>query len=95
MPDSKNFRHICKPSNVVHVSNIAQSVGQQELLSLFGQYGIVKGFQYFLNNKRMALIEMSTLEESVIALIHTHNAKLGDLNLRVSFTNSNVNHNQL
>uniref|UniRef100_A0A2K6NLR9 RRM domain-containing protein n=1 Tax=Rhinopithecus roxellana TaxID=61622 RepID=A0A2K6NLR9_RHIRO len=53
--------------------------------------GVVKGFKFFQKDRKMALIQMGSVEEAVQALIDLHNHDLGENHhLRVSFSKSTI-----
>ncbi|KAL6058089.1 Polypyrimidine tract-binding protein 2 [Balamuthia mandrillaris] len=87
---SKNYHHICSPSPVLHISNIPIAATEEEVKAPFSQFGTVTGFKFFSKDKRMALLEMSSLDEAVEALMNLHDYLLGDHNLRVSFSKSQL-----
>ncbi|XP_052258277.1 polypyrimidine tract-binding protein 3-like isoform X5 [Dreissena polymorpha] len=90
-PGSKNCQNIFPPSAVLHLSNIPPTVTEEELTEQFTHHGEVKAFKFFQKDRRMALIEMSSVEEAIIALIAMHNFGLSDTNhLRVSFSKSTI-----
>lgn len=90
-PGSKNFQNIYPPSQVLHLSNIPGDITEEFLKEEFSKYGNVKGFKFFQKDRRMALIQMTTVEEAVEALVGLHNFKLSDSNhLRVSFSKAQV-----
>ncbi|XP_077410751.1 polypyrimidine tract-binding protein 2-like isoform X4 [Vanacampus margaritifer] len=90
-PGSKNFQNIFPPSATLHLSNIPQDVTEDDLRLLFSNAGgTVKAFKFF-QDRKMALIQMSTVEESVQALIDLHNYNMGcNQHLRVSFSKSTI-----
>ncbi|CAO2641552.1 Polypyrimidine tract-binding protein 1 [Lemmus lemmus] len=90
-PGSKNFQNIFPPSATLHLSNIPPSVSEEDLKSLFSSNGgVVKGFKFF-QDRKMALIQMGSVEEAVQALIELHNHDLGENHhLRVSFSKSTI-----
>ncbi|XP_025913349.1 polypyrimidine tract-binding protein 2 isoform X4 [Apteryx rowi] len=90
-PGSKNFQNIFPPSATLHLSNIPPSVGEEDLRTLFANTGgTVKAFKFFQDHK-MALLQMSTVEEAIQALIDLHNYNLGENHhLRVSFSKSTI-----
>ncbi|KAJ1171750.1 hypothetical protein NDU88_003608 [Pleurodeles waltl] len=90
-PGSKNFLNIFPPSATLHLSNIPSSVSEEDLRTLFTNTGgTVKAFKFFQDHK-MALLQMSTAEEAIQALIDLHNYNLGDNHhLRVSFSKSTI-----
>lgn len=88
-PGSKNFQNIFPPSEVLHLSNIPSEVSEEFLRETFSNYGTVVGFKFFQKDRRMALIQLSNIEEAVKCLVMLHNLKLSDTNhLRVSFSKS-------
>ncbi|GAB1295308.1 Polypyrimidine tract-binding protein 1 [Apodemus speciosus] len=91
-PGSKNFQNIFPPSATLHLSNIPPSVSEEDLKSLFSSNGgVVKGFKFFQKDRKMALIQMGSVEEAVQALIELHNHDLGENHhLRVSFSKSTI-----
>ncbi|XP_058030755.1 polypyrimidine tract-binding protein 2 isoform X3 [Ahaetulla prasina] len=91
-PGSKNFQNIFPPSATLHLSNIPPSVSEDDLRMLFGNTGgTVKAFKFFQRDHKMALLQMSTVEEAIQALIDLHNYNLGENHhLRVSFSKSTI-----
>uniref|UniRef100_A0A673BH74 Polypyrimidine tract-binding protein 2-like n=2 Tax=Sphaeramia orbicularis TaxID=375764 RepID=A0A673BH74_9TELE len=90
-PGSKNFQNIFPPSATLHLSNIPQDVTEDDLRLLFSNAGgTVKAFKFF-QDRKMALIQMSTVEEAIQALIDLHNYNMGgSQHLRVSFSKSTI-----
>jgi polypyrimidine tract-binding protein 1 len=90
-PGSKNFNNIFPPSQTLHLSNIPPNVTEQELKDLFGVYGTVKAFKFFQKDRKMALLQMETVEEAITALIATHNYQLADnMHLRCTFSKATI-----
>ncbi|EMP25877.1 Polypyrimidine tract-binding protein 2, partial [Chelonia mydas] len=91
-PGSKNFQNIFPPSATLHLSNIPPSVAEDDLRTLFANTGgTVKAFKFFQRDHKMALLQMSTVEEAIQALIDLHNYNLGENHhLRVSFSKSTI-----
>ncbi|KAM9330053.1 polypyrimidine tract-binding protein 3 [Gastrophryne carolinensis] len=91
-PGSKNFQNIFPPSATLHLSNIPPSVSEDDLKRLFASTGCsVKAFKFFQKDRKMALIQLGSLEEAILALIELHNHDLGDSHhLRVSFSKSMI-----
>jgi len=92
-PHSKNFNNICPPSSVLHLSNIPDSVEDSDIQQAFEDEGLtVENFKFFTNNRKMALIQLGTVDEAVMGLVKLHNYQLSDsAHLRVSFTKSKIN----
>uniref|UniRef100_A0A8C9SNM8 Polypyrimidine tract binding protein 2 n=1 Tax=Scleropages formosus TaxID=113540 RepID=A0A8C9SNM8_SCLFO len=90
-PGSKNFQNIFPPSATLHLSNIPQDITEDDLRALFSNSGgTVKAFKFF-QDRKMALLQMSTVEEAIQALIDLHNYNMGDNHhLRVSFSKSTI-----
>ncbi|XP_066490881.1 polypyrimidine tract-binding protein 1 isoform X1 [Tiliqua scincoides] len=91
-PGSKNFQNIFPPSATLHLSNIPPSVTEEDLKMLFAcNGGMVKGFKFFQKDRKMALIQMGSVEEAIQSLIDLHNHDLGENHhLRVSFSKSTI-----
>jgi len=92
-PHSKNFNNICPPSNILHLSNIPETVEDADIQQAFEDEGLnVENFKFFTNNRKMALIQLSSVDEAVTGLVKLHNYQLSDsAHLRVSFTKSTIN----
>uniref|UniRef100_A0A7N4V1R6 Polypyrimidine tract-binding protein 1 n=2 Tax=Dasyuridae TaxID=9277 RepID=A0A7N4V1R6_SARHA len=91
-PGSKNFQNIFPPSATLHLSNIPPSISEDDLKMLFSSNGgMVKGFKFFQKDRKMALIQMGSVEEAIQSLIDLHNHDLGENHhLRVSFSKSTI-----
>uniref|UniRef100_A0A8C8RKT1 Polypyrimidine tract binding protein 3 n=1 Tax=Pelusios castaneus TaxID=367368 RepID=A0A8C8RKT1_9SAUR len=91
-PGSKNFQNIFPPSATLHLSNIPPSVTVDDLKNLFADTGCtVKAFKFFQKDRKMALIQLGSVEEAIQALIELHNHDLGENHhLRVSFSKSTI-----
>ncbi|XP_061115783.1 polypyrimidine tract-binding protein 3-like [Conger conger] len=91
-PGSKNFQNIFPPSATLHLSNIPPSVTDEMLQDLFAACGYsVRAFKFFLKDRKMALIQLGSVEEAIQALIDLHNHDLGENHhLRVSFSKSTI-----
>uniref|UniRef100_A0A8C2PSU3 Polypyrimidine tract binding protein 3 n=1 Tax=Cyprinus carpio TaxID=7962 RepID=A0A8C2PSU3_CYPCA len=91
-PGSKNFQNIFPPSATLHLSNIPPSTTDDFLKDLFAGSGYtVKAFKFFQKDRKMALIQLGSVEEAIQALIDLHNHDLGENHhLRVSFSKSTI-----
>jgi len=59
---------------------------QDQVQELFAKHGTITNFKWISKEgNKMALIELSTLEEAVMALIALHNHQLNGSYLRVNF----------
>jgi polypyrimidine tract-binding protein 1 len=90
-PGSKNFNNIFPPSQTLHLSNLPASIQETDLKDIFTQYGTVRAFKFFQKDRKMALIQMDTVEEAVHALIGTHNYQLAEnMHLRCTFSKATI-----
>ncbi|XP_075681469.1 polypyrimidine tract-binding protein 1 isoform X1 [Rhinoderma darwinii] len=91
-PGSKNFQNIFPPSATLHLSNIPPAVSEEDLKLLFSHDGCtVKGFKFFQKDRKMALIQMGSVEEAIESLLELHNHDMGENHhLRVSFSKSTI-----
>lgn len=61
------------------------------LLKLSEQPLITSSFLFYRKDRKMALLQLLSVEEAVLALIKMHNHQLSESNhLRVSFSKSNI-----
>ncbi|GMF11258.1 unnamed protein product [Phytophthora lilii] len=76
------------PCPLLHISGIPMELqrNQNALVDLFAQYGFVKNFHYLQNNPKMALIEMNTMDEAIMALLQLDNMAYPDSHMRISFS---------
>ncbi|XP_062268387.1 polypyrimidine tract-binding protein 3 [Platichthys flesus] len=91
-PGSKNFNNIFPPSATLHLSNIPSSVSEDVLKDLFSSSGFtVKAFKFFQKDRKMALMQLASVEEAIEALIALHDHQLDhNQHLRVSFSKSTI-----
>lgn len=92
-PGSKNYSNIYAPSSTLHLSNIPSQITEDDIKSAFVKetgFNIVN-FKFFPKDKKMALIQLNSVEEAIQALIVMHNFQLSESShLRVSFSKSNI-----
>lgn len=76
------------PVPLLHISGIPLELqrNQNTLVDLFAQYGFVKNFHYIQKNTKMALLEMGTLDDAIMALLSLDNISYPDSHMRVSFS---------
>jgi len=90
-PGSKNFQNIFPPIRTLHLSNIPESTTEEEIQEMFTDYGSIANFRFFPKDRRMALIQLGTVEEAVVSLIKLHNRKMNETShLRVSFAKNEM-----
>ncbi|CAB0012727.1 unnamed protein product [Nesidiocoris tenuis] len=69
-PGSKNYQNIYPPSSTLHLSNIPPTITEEDLREAFTEAGFtITGFKFFPKDKKMALLELPSIEEAVEALI--------------------------
>ena len=44
-------------------------ISEEEIRNIFSQYGTIKRFKFFEKDRKMALIEMDSIEEAIAGLI--------------------------
>ncbi|CAL8090568.1 unnamed protein product [Calicophoron daubneyi] len=91
-PNSKNYQNIYPPSNVLHLSNIPSSISEEDIRLLFAAKGFeVTGFRFMQKDKKMALVQLDTVDIAIQALIELHNSQLTEnSHLRISFSKSAI-----
>ncbi|XP_041825976.1 polypyrimidine tract-binding protein 3 isoform X2 [Melanotaenia boesemani] len=91
-PGSKNFSNIFPPSATLHLSNIPSSISEEALKDLFSSRRFsVKAFKFFQKDRKMALMQLASVEEAIDALIALHDHQLDhNQHLRVSFSKSTI-----
>jgi len=91
-PDSKNYQNIYAPSATLHLSNIPPSVTEEEISDAFRKENFnVKAFKFFPKDRKMALLQLPSIEDASEALIKMHNFQLREnSHLRVSFSKSTI-----
>ena len=74
-PGSKNYSNIYPPSATLHLSNIPQSVTEEDIRGAFQrETGVqVVNFKFFPKDRKMALIQLPSVDDAVQALIKMHN----------------------
>jgi len=83
-----NPKNVNKPSAVLHLANIHESVSEQELRDLFQSASPNSrvAVEFFKTNRSQAYVALGSVAEGVNALINFHNFKVRDYPLRVSFS---------
>ncbi|KAF8563765.1 hypothetical protein P879_10363 [Paragonimus westermani] len=91
-PNSKNFQNIYPPNHVLHLSNIPPNITEEEIRSLFQSKGYeVSGFKFMQKDKRMALVQLGSVDLAIQALIELHNCQLSEnSHLRISFSKMGI-----
>lgn len=91
-PGSKNYSNIYPPSATLHLSNIPSSVEEEDLRTAFNTIGLtVTAFKFFPKDRKMALVQLASVDEAVTGLVKLHNHQLSETShLRVSFSKSTI-----
>lgn len=91
-PGSKNYSNIYPPSATLHLSNIPSSVEEEDLKNAIKNIGLsVQAFKFFPKDRKMALVQLNSVEDAIIALVKLHNFQLSETShLRVSFSKSTI-----
>ena len=87
-PGSKNYSNIYPPSATLHLSNIPASVSEEQIREAFATNlpptCQVQNFKFFPKDRKMALIQLPSIEDSVVALIVSISCFQTEL-LKISF----------
>lgn len=91
-PGSKNYSNIYPPGPTLHLSNIPSSVEEDELKGAFNSIGLtVVAFKFFPKDRKMALVQLASVDEAIVGLVKLHNFQLSETShLRVSFSKSTI-----
>jgi len=91
-PGSKNYQNIYPPSATLHLSNIPSQVEEEDLRKAFQAINLtVQAFKFFPKDRKMALVQLPTVDEAITALVKLHNYQLSETShLRVSFSKSTI-----
>ena len=89
-PGSKNYSNIYPPSPTLHLSNIPSTVEEDDLRNAFNSIGLsVVAFKFFPKDRKMALVQLSNVDDAIVGLVKLHNFQLSETShLRVSFSKS-------
>lgn len=92
-PGSKNYQNIYPPSSTLHLSNIPPTCTEEQIREAFTSSGCgnIVAFKFFPKDRKMALLQLPSVEDAVASLIKMHNFQLSDSShLRVSFSKSTI-----
>jgi len=86
-----------EPSKLLHISNIPLHVTEDDLKGLFADYGPVAKLKFISGrsetqtvDRKMALVELPSIQDAAEALCYTHGTVLDGMRLRISFSTSNL-----
>lgn len=77
----KNFQNIFMPIKTLHLANISEDSGEEDIRKMFGEHGTVADFKFFHNDNRQAMLQMADVEQAILTLIRCHNQN----HIKVSF----------
>merc|ERR1719411_257440 len=78
-PGSKNYSNIYPPSATLHLSNIPSTVEEPDLRTAFANIGLgVQAFKFFPKDRKMALVQLTNVDEAIKALVNLHNYQLSE-----------------
>lgn len=84
----RSLKNLNSPSEVLHVSNLAEGTNESQLRALFeAEQTHPPVVHFFKNDRKMAYVRMESVQSAVTALMSLHNHKLGDRYMRISFSN--------
>jgi len=83
---ARTMKNINPPSQVLHLSNLCDGCTEDDLKKIFTTETTGCVVQFFPTNRKMAYVKLDNVHEGVLALMRTHNAKVGDKYMRVSFS---------
>jgi len=91
-PGSKNYQNIYPPSPTLHLSNIPSGVEEEDLKKAFLNINVtVQAFKFFPKDRKMALVQLPTVDDAITSLVQLHNYQLSETShLRVSFSKSTI-----
>lgn len=86
-PGSKNYSNIYPPSATLHLSNIPPSVSEEYIREAFTDTlppgSAITNFKFFPKDRKMALIQLPSIEDAVVALVVSCNLAV-NLNLLIN-----------
>jgi len=83
---SKNHMNIVPPSKVLHLSNLCDDKEEDFYFEMFREFGFIKKFTFLKGIEKMALMEMSSIDDAVKILMNFHNLNINGKYLKVSFS---------
>ena len=84
---TKNYRHCCAPTRMIHCSSLPIDVTSEALTEHLAPHGTISGCKIVdRDNKKQALVLFSTPEEATEALVCKHAQPFGGSNLRIAFS---------
>lgn len=84
------YKHMAGPSPLLHVSNLSPTTTEESLQQLFAPFGPItlKLFEY--NEKKQALVHLSSIQAAAESLVLLHNTNVDGRGLKVSFSKNKL-----
>eukprot|EP00276_Gloeochaete_wittrockiana_P001422 CAMPEP_0184675362 /NCGR_PEP_ID=MMETSP0308-20130426/87685_1 /TAXON_ID=38269 /ORGANISM="Gloeochaete witrockiana, Strain SAG 46.84" /LENGTH=457 /DNA_ID=CAMNT_0027123061 /DNA_START=582 /DNA_END=1955 /DNA_ORIENTATION=+ len=93
----RNYKHICPPGPMIHLSNLAPSLTKESITDLFSPFGTIVNAKIFEvsragSTKRQCLVQFSEVSSAIDAVCSMHNKSVegSNLSLRVAFSKSTI-----
>eukprot|EP00741_Cyanophora_paradoxa_P012496 tig00020610_g12075.t1 len=87
----KNYKHICAPGPMLHLSNLAPSITKESIMEAFAPFGNCANLKFFeTNNRRQCLLQYYETSPAVDALCSMHNKPVDGQNIRVAFSKNTI-----
>eukprot|EP00249_Psilotum_nudum_P010923 c22850_g1_i1 orf=213-1628(+) len=84
---SKNYRHCCAPTKMIHVSSLPSEVSEKEIMAYLSEHGnVVNGKIFEANSKRQALMQFENEEQATEALVCKHASTFKGSTIRLAFS---------
>ena len=84
---TKNYRHCCAPTRMIHCSNLPMEVTAEALTEHLAPHGTIVGCRIVDRDaKKQAIVVFSTPEEATEVLVCKNGQPFGGANLRIAFS---------
>ena len=88
---SDTYPNAHPPTCVLHLSNLPPSATDENITEEFKKNGYkVEAVKFFQKDRKMALIQLPSVDNAVDALIEMHNFEMDGNNVKVSFSKSRI-----
>lgn len=84
---SKNYRHCCAPTRMIHCSNLPADATAEMLVEHLASHGVISGSKLFeKEGKKQVLVQFETVEGATDALVAKHASTVGANVIRMAFS---------
>ncbi|KAK8947444.1 hypothetical protein KSP39_PZI007058 [Platanthera zijinensis] len=84
---SKNYRHCCAPTKMIHVSTVPPDVTEEEITAHLLEHGTITNAKLMeVNGKRQALVLFENEEQATEALVCKHGSSIRGSVIRIAFS---------